>query len=255
MLNTDRISAVILVKNGQDTIGQCLEALAPFNEIIVLDNGSTDKTVEIAKKYPNAVIHSEPDFKGFGNMKNIAVGKAKNDWILSIDADEVLLKTTVEKINSINLDDDTVVALSRLNFYGKTCIKACGWYPDYVWRIFNRKHTKFNENLVHEGIIVSKSDKKVYIKDALNHYTNTNIHALIEKRNQYSTLSAEEKFARGEKSSTMKAVFKFFFTFNKEYFFRKGIFYGYKGFALSFISAWYVCCKYLKLKELNDNKK
>ena len=253
MQNTDNISAVILVKNAEKTIGECLESLRQFGEVVLLDNGSTDATLEIASKYPNVKVFSEPNFYGFGKMKNIAVSHATNDWILSIDSDEVLMPGIVAQINAIQLNENTVVALSRLNYYGDRCMKCCGWYPDYVWRIFNRKYTCFNENMVHEGIETKPDTQKLYIKDAMKHYTATTMESIIGKMNMYSSLAAKEKFAKGKKTSVIGAIFKALHTFNKDYFFRKGIFYGYKGFTLAVLNAYATFFKYMKLYESNQS--
>ncbi len=253
MQNTDNISAVILVKNAEKTIGECLESLRQFGEVVLLDNGSTDATLEIASKYPNVKVFSEPNFYGFGKMKNIAVSHATNDWILSIDSDEVLMSEIVSKINAMQLNENTVVALSRLNYYGDRCMKCCGWYPDYVWRIFNRKYTCFNENMVHEGVETKPDTQKLYIKDAMKHYTATTMESIIGKMNMYSSLAAQEKFAKGKKTSVIGAIFKALHTFNKDYFFRKGIFYGYKGFTLAVLNAYATFFKYMKLYESNQS--
>ena len=253
MQNTDNISAVILVKNAEKTIGECLESLRLFGEVVLLDNGSTDATLEIASKYPNVKVFSEPNFYGFGKMKNIAVSHATNDWILSIDSDEVLMPEIVAQINAMQLNENTVVALSRLNYYGDRCMKCCGWYPDYVWRIFNRKYTCFNENMVHEGVETKPDTQKLYIKDAMKHYTATTMESIIGKMNMYSSLAAKEKFAKGKKTSVIGAIFKALHTFNKDYFFRKGIFYGYKGFTLAVLNAYATFFKYMKLYESNQS--
>ena len=253
MQNTDNISAVILVKNAEKTIGECLESLRLFGEVVLLDNGSTDATLEIASKYPNVKVFSEPNFYGFGKMKNFAVSHATNDWILSIDSDEVLMPEIVAQINAIQLNENTVVALSRLNYYGDRCMKCCGWYPDYVWRIFNRKYTCFNENMVHEGVETKPDTQKLYIKDAMKHYTATTMESIIGKMNMYSSLAAQEKFAKGKKTSVIGAIFKALHTFNKDYFFRKGIFYGYKGFTLAVLNAYATFFKYMKLYESNQS--
>lgn len=253
MQNTDNISAVILVKNAEKTIGECLESLRLFGEVVLLDNGSTDATLEIASKYPNVKVFSEPNFYGFGKMKNIAVSHATNDWILSIDSDEVLMSGIVAQINAMQLNENTVVALSRLNYYGDRCMKCCGWYPDYVWRIFNRKYTCFNENMVHEGVETKPDTQKLYIKDAMKHYTATTMESIIGKMNMYSSLAAQEKFAKGKKTSVIGAIFKALHTFNKDYFFRKGIFYGYKGFTLAVLNAYATFFKYMKLYESNQS--
>lgn len=253
MQNVEKISAVILVKNAEATISECLDSLRAFGEVVLLDSGSTDATVNIAAKYPNVKIFHEPNFCGFGKMKNIALGHAVNDWILSIDSDEVLMPEIVDRINALQLNDNTVVALSRLNYYGDRCMKCCGWYPDYVWRIFNRRYTRFNENMVHEGVETMPSTEKIFIKDALKHYTADNIESIIRKMNVYSTLAAQEKFEKGKKTSKFAAVFKALHTFNRDYFFRKGIFYGYKGLVLSVLNASTTFFKYMKLYELNKN--
>lgn len=251
MQNTANISAVILVKNAEKTIAECLESLSAFGEVVLLDNGSTDATVEIARKFPNVKIFSEPVFYGFGKMKNIAVDHATNDWIFSIDSDEVLVPEVVGQINDLQLNDKTIVALSRLNYYGDRCIKACGWYPDYVWRIFNRKYTRFNENMVHEGVETLPDTEKVFIKDAIKHYTTDDIESRIHKMNLYTTLGAKEKYAAGKNASVVGAIFRFIHTFNMNYFFRKGIFYGYRGFVVSVLNASGAFYRYMKLYELN----
>lgn len=253
MQNTANISAVILVKNAEKTIAECLESLRAFGEVVLLDNGSTDRTVEIAGGFQNVKIYSEPNFYGFGKMKNIAVGHATNDWVLSIDSDEVLMPEIVAQINAMQLNENTVVALSRLNYYNGRCMKCCGWYPDYVWRIFNRKYTCFNENMVHEGVETKPDTQKLYIKDAMKHYTATTMESIIGKMNMYSSLAAQEKFAKGKKTSVIGAIFKALHTFNKDYFFRKGIFYGYKGFTLAVLNAYATFFKYMKLYESNQS--
>ncbi len=255
MQNTDNISAVILVKNAEKTIGECLESLRLFGEVVLLDNGSTDATLEIASKYPNVKVFSEPNFYGFGKMKNIAVSHATNDWILSIDSDEVLMPEIVAQINAIQLNENTVVALSRLNYYGDRCMKCCGWYPDYVWRIFNRKYTCFNENMVHEGVETKPDTQKLYIKDAMKHYTATTMSSIIDKMNRYTSLSAQQKHDAGKKTCVIVAILKFIHTFNMNYFFRRGIFYGYKGFVLSVLNASASFLRYMKLYELNKSDK
>ena len=253
MQNVEKISAVILVKNAEKTIAECLESLCAFGEVVLLDNGSTDATLDIAAKYPNVKIFHEPNFCGFGKMKNIALSKATNDWILSIDSDEVIMPEIVSQINAMQLNDNTVVALSRLNYYGDRCMKCCGWYPDYVWRIFNRKYTRFNENIVHEGVETKPDTQKVYIKDAIKHYAADSMESIIQKMNRYTTLSAQEKHKKGKKASVIGAIFRFIHTFNMNYFFRRGIFYGYKGFVVSLLNASGSFYRHMKLYELNKN--
>ena len=162
-MNLSKISVCILVKNAQATIGQCLAALSEFGEIILLDNASTDETLKIAREfgenYKNLRVESS-EFIGFGPLKNLAISYAKNEWILSIDSDEVLERAALAEIKSLQLRPESVVALPRKNLYRGEWIRACGWHPDFVWRLFNKKFTRFNENFVHESVILPQKRKK-----------------------------------------------------------------------------------------------
>lgn len=255
MQNISKISVVILVKNAEATIYECLQSLIQFPEIILLDNGSTDRTIDIASTFSQVKIYHHPKFLGFGEMKNLAASYATNDWILSIDADEILQAKAIPEIDAILLNNSTIVALSRLNFYSGKCMKCCGWYPDFVWRIYNKKTTQFNCNLVHEGVILPENAEKHYIKDALKHYAADSIEGIIAKMNKYTSMSAEEKFAKNKKTSIFTAIVKFLHCFNKDYIFRKGFLYGYRGFVIATLNASGTFYRYLKLHELNKKQK
>ncbi len=197
------ISVTILVKNAQDTIKECLESLKNFDEIILLDNGSTDKTLEIARNFSNVRIF-ESEFIGFGALKNLAISYAKHDWILSIDSDEVLELSTLALIESLELNSHTIYALPRKNLYNGEWIKACGWYPDYVWRLFNKTFTRFNDNFVHESVIIPKNAHTLKLSSGIKHYAYDNIAHLLEKLQRYSSLWAEQN--KYKKSSPFKAI-------------------------------------------------
>ncbi len=253
-----QITATILVKNAQDTLEECLESLSCFDEIILLDNNSTDSTLEIAKtfnkNFKNLKIYSSK-FIGFGSLKNLAISKASNEWILSIDSDEVLEPTTIEEIKNLKLEKNVIYALSRKNLYNGEWIKACGWYPDYVNRIFNKNFTKFNDNFVHESVIIPQKSKIIKLKNPLKHYTTNNIESIINKMNYYTSFSAKEKFKNGKKANILGAIMRFFLTFLKDYFLRKGFLYGYKGFIIALLNASGAFFRYAKLYELNKREK
>ena len=249
------LSACILVRNSQDTIKECLESLKDFDEIILLDNESTDDTIKIAKefneKYKNLRLY-QSEFIGFGALKNLAISHAKNEWIFSIDSDEVLEKDTLRYMKdffSKAVDKNTILALSRKNLYKGEWIKACGWYPDYVLRIFNKKYTSFNDNLVHESLIVPKDANLKKLNLTLKHYAFNSISALLQKLDRYTELYAQQN--KGKKSSISKAISHGFFTFFKSYILKKGLFYGYKGFVISVCNALGSFFKYIKLYEQN----
>lgn len=269
------ISATILVKNAQDTIGECLESLREFDEIILLDNGSSDDTLKIAREfdalYGNLRIYSS-EFIGFGALKNLAISYAKNDWIFSIDSDEVLESRTLELLKNLFGNEsgsndsessdtskqstlhtgklpapNTIYALPRKNLYNGEWIKACGWYPDFVTRIFNKTYTRFNDNIVHESIIIPKDAHLIKLDSGVKHYAFENITHLLEKMQRYSTLWAQQNANKA--SSPLKAIIHGSWTFFRNYIFKKGFLYGYKGFVISVCNGLGAFFKYMKLYE------
>ena len=167
------VSITMLVKNAERHLEACLAALAVFDEIIVLDNGSTDRTLDIARRFPNVAVHHH-DFIGFGPMKNLAAGLARNDWVLNIDSDEILPPEQVEAIRALDWSDSSkIYALPRLNHYRGRPIKSCGWYPDWVKRLYQRQTVRFNDNQVHESLIEPADSSVVRLpeKHPLLHYS------------------------------------------------------------------------------------
>ncbi len=245
-----KISVTILTKNSQKYIKECLESLRDFDEIIVLDNGSSDETIEIAKSFENVKL-IEHKFIGFGALKNLAIEKAKNEWILSIDSDEILSSKLLESIKNLELKDKNIVyEISRLNHYKKKPIKCCGWYPDRVLRLFNRKYTKFSDVLVHESLIKKDDTQVEKLNGFLLHYPFENATELIEKMQRYSTLYAKES---KKKSTPTKAFFRATFAFFKNYILQRGFLCGYEGLLISISNANGVFYKYIKLYEKGKN--
>ena len=248
----DNISVTILTKNSCKYIEECLTALNDFPEIIILDNGSTDNTLEIAKNFNNVKIYKN-EFIGFGPLKILATEYASNDWILSIDSDEILTKESVNNIKKLKKDNNIVYSFKRLNHYNYKQIKTCGWYPDKVKRLFNKKYTNFNKNMVHESII---SNKVKSINSDIKHYTYNNITQLLEKMNKYTTLYAEEHAGK-KQVSIFKAIASAKWAFIKSYIINRGFIDGMAGFSISLCNALGAFFKHYKLIELNklSNKK
>ena len=251
-----KASATILVKNAQAHIKECLESLRDFDEIILLDNQSEDDTLKIAKEfnesYKNLKIY-QSEFIGFGALKNLALSYATNEWIFSIDSDEVLEKECLDFLKDFFKSPpskDIILALPRKNLYKNEWIKASGWYPDYVIRVFNKNYTKFNENIVHESVIVPKDAKIKRLEAGLKHYAFDSVSALLKKLDRYTELYAEQN--KGKKQSSIsKAILHGFFSFFKNYLLKKGFLYGYKGFLISTCNALGSFFKYIKLYEMN----
>lgn len=243
------ISVTILTKDCGETLLQTLQALQGFSEVIVLDTGSSDDTLEIAGEFPNVNIYQD-EFRGFGPMHNEATSLASHDWILSIDSDEVLTPELVREIETLQLDPNCVYSIQRDNYFNGKRIRCCaGWYPDPVVRLYHRKKTKFSNDAVHEKILTSGM-KIISLKSSLKHTPYRTISDFLEKMQKYSTLFAEQN--RGKKrSSFFKAVLHSISAFCKSYLFKRGIFGGKEGFIISLYNSQTAYYKYLKLAELN----
>ncbi len=243
-----QISVIILTKNSERHLEAVLDALKRFQEVIIVDNGSKDNSLEIAQSFENVKIF-ERDFIGFGPLKRYATSLTKNDWVLSIDSDEIVGSDLVDEIERLECDNHTVYAIQRDNYYKTKLMKCCTWDNDYVLRLFNKNFVSFNEKKVHESLMVNDVSV-VKLKHTMKHYTSQSIEELISKMQHYSTLYAQEH--KGVKrSSVAKAVFRAFFAFMKSYFFQRGIAYGYEGLVISVSNANGVFYKYMKLLEEN----
>ena len=238
----------MLTKNSSQYLKEVLNALCKFDEVVILDNGSTDNTLEIAGTFENVQVY-EHAFIGFGPLKQLAVSFAKNDWILSMDSDEILGEKLIKEIHSLTLSENSVYAIKRDNYYAGRLIRCCGWENDYVLRLFNRKKAQFDSKQVHESLVLNGLQvQKLHY--TMKHYSFSSAEDLISKMQQYSTLYAQEN--QGKKnSSAFKAFSRALFSFLKNYLFQKGAMYGYEGLLISVSNANGVFYKYMKLLEQN----
>lgn len=244
------ISVAIIVKDGEKYMEQCLQSLAPFDEVLLLDTGSTDRTLEIARRFQNVRIEQR-EFAGFGPTKNLAAELASHNWVLSVDSDEVVTPELASEIQSLSLDDQTVYRFSRHSYYRGRFIKGCGWYPDKILRLYNKQRTGLNDNQVHESVMVKEGMSVVDLKGALKHYPYDSAGSLVTKLQFYSTLFAEQNKGKLQ-SSPWKAVSRGFAAFLKGYVIRKGFLDGYAGFHIAFSQGLATYLKYLKLYEANQ---
>lgn len=247
-----KISVTIITKNESANIRRCLNSLGWTDEIIVVDSGSTDDTLEICREFDCRIY--EVEWEGFGKTKQFCVDQATNDWIFSIDADEEVTDELREKINEIDFGPEiNGYYVKRKSFYLGRLINFSGWQTDYPLRLFNKNHGKFTPDIIHEQVLVEgKTDK---IDQYMLHYTYPDISSHLTKLDSYSGLGAEKLFNKGKKSGLLKSAFRGIFKFFRTYFLKLGILDGKEGFILSCISAFGVSMKYFKLWELNKKKK
>lgn len=244
-----KISVVIIAKNETANIERCLKSVQWADEIVVVDSGSTDGTLEICRKYGCRVIHSE--WLGFGKFKQLAVNSAGNDWIFSIDADEEVTPDLMTRIKEKveNPGGCNGFRVKRKSFYLGKLINYSGWQRDYQLRLFNRRFGNFNDKTVHESVQLSGKIGK--IEEYMLHYTYPTISSHLQKMDRYTTLGAEGVSAKGKRSSIFGAIIRALNKFIKMYLLQRGILDGKAGFLLSLNSAFGVYLKYVKLWELN----
>jgi glycosyltransferase involved in cell wall biosynthesis len=242
------ISATILTKNSQKYIAKVLESLSWCNEVVVLDSGSTDDTLSIARAFSNTTVHVlESDFLGFGLMHQKMSGLAKNDWILSVDSDEVVSDELRAELQNLNADKNSVYMIPSKNYFNGKHIYSCGWYPDYKARFFNKSVTDFNSEAVHENVVLDGRNI-IYLKSPLLHYSYEGVDDFLKKMHLYSSLFARQNI--GKKSATpLKAVLRGSWSFVKTYILKGGIRQGYEGFIISAYNAQTTFWKYIKLYE------
>ncbi len=242
------ISAVMIVKDGEETIAKTLDSLKAFDDVIVYDTGSSDNTLDIVRSYDNVTLHLS-HFEGFSISKNKAAHLAKNDWILSIDADEVVSPQLLKTLQNLELKDNTVYKIKRNNYYRNSIIRYSGWGNEYVTRLYNRQQTGFNAKLVHEHIDCNNATIEKITGD-LRHYSYLSISHFVIKRDLYSTLFATENKGK-RKSSPLIAFLKGCFDFINTFIVKLGFLDGYKGLLISVSNAGVTFYKYLKLYEAN----
>ena len=264
------LSVVIISHNEEANIGRTLESVMPLvrdgkGEIIVVDSGSTDRTVEIAKSLGAKVFVEE--WKGYAAQKNSAIDKATGDWILSLDADEALGDEARNFIDSLEETSHRFsfdgVEFNRRNYFLGRWIRFGGFYPDPKLRLFRRDGGRFENRLVHEDVKLLEGKKS--FDPNLEYDERTDFYILhhsyptfsdyISHMNRYSSLGAEMAVAKGKRHFlALDIVFRPLLTFTYNYFFRLGFLDGREGFLLHAGHAIYVSWKYMKVWELQHTK-
>ena len=249
-----KISATIITLNEEDKIRQCLESLQDVaDEIVVVDSLSTDNTKSICEEF--GVRFIEQKWLGYSEQKNLANDIASHDWILSIDADEVLsdeLKKSILRIKNEEREtknEELVYSFNRLNNYCGKWIHHSGFYPDKKIRIWNRKVGKW-EGIVHEVIKFSTKVKEVHLKGDLLHYSYSKPEDFERQVFKFAEMRAQHYFDKGKKNAGLLSVVSPIFFFIKHYLIRLGFLDGKEGFVMCWVSAKATRHKYKTLKKL-----
>lgn len=241
-----KISACIITFNEEQAIEDCLKSVGWCEEIIVVDSGSTDQTVEICKSMGCKVIYNK--FVCFSSQRQFASSQASNDWILFIDADERLTPSLVNEFRNITEDkiDDFVAYNIRFQtyIYGKL-MRSCGLKNEKHVRFYNRKYVAFSDRVVHESLIINGPVGK--FDGHIVHLTYADLHDHLEKLNRYTEMWSNEKIAKGKTTTIFNVFIQFPVKFFQFYILRGGVIDGFAGFVYSFFYGVYGTMKYAKL--------
>lgn len=244
---TNPVSVFIITYNEDKIIAKCLEKLSWADEIIIIDSNSNDNTIAICKSFGAKVINNS--FVNFGKQKQFALEQTKNNWVLSLDADEVLSDELIDEIQNIDFTLDcngyliprTHVFLNRIFKYGSESNK-------HILRLFNKKHGEFTDNLVHENLIIKGNTRE--LQHDFLHYSYTSIEQYLIKLNKYTTFYAQEK---NKNFSIFTILIKTKFEFFKKYFLDRNFLNGKEGFYWAVFSAYYMFIKLVKSKVIYNN--
>ena len=247
-----KLSIGLITYNEEKNLARTLDSIIEIaNEIIIVDSGSTDKTLEIADRY-NASVYSE-EWKGYGMQKNSVIEKCGGEWILLIDADEEISRDLRNKIKEI-ISDKNSKKIYKPNFtavcFGKR-IKHGGWSNHYRIRLFQKGAGKYNDREVHEKFITN--EEIGILKEEIYHHTYEDLEDYFNKFNRYTSESANQYKKQNKKKSFVLFYLDSLFKFFKMYILKLGFLDGYEGYLLAKFSSFYVFNKYAKLKEKNLN--
>jgi glycosyltransferase involved in cell wall biosynthesis len=247
-----KLSVSLITYNAQRLLKEVLSAVQPIaDEIVIVDNGSTDRTLEIAEEF-GAKVFIE-DWKGYGKQKQSCVAKCSGDWILALDSDEVLTSESLEVIKqAINSTQYLAYEIRRTNYcFGKS---VCHSFPDeYIVRLFKVGAANFSSALVHEKVEIS--DKVGRLKKAqMLHYTAVDLEDFVFKTHTYAVTLARQFHAVGKRCSVLSVIFKPIFKFLKMYFFQLGFLDGVAGLILAINAANYKFISYAQLYLLSKSK-
>lgn len=239
------ISACIISFNEENKIEDCLKSLLPVaDEIIVVDSLSTDKTVEIAEKYTDRVIHQT--FLGHIEQKNLAVEQASHDWILSLDCDERLSEELQQSILSVKdtLDKADAFCMSRKTFYVYRWLNHC-WYPDIKTRLFNRNTSHWGGTNPHDHII-TKGEQIERLKGDIHHYSFDSISDHLQTIDRFTEIGADELIRKNKRFNIFSPLTHASWVFIKLYIVKRGFLDGFAGLTVSVLSYMHVYIKYSK---------
>lgn len=231
-MNPAGITAVIITRNEENHISNCINSLLGLvQEIIVVDSGSSDRTVELAESLGAKVFVK--DWEGYGANKNFGADRASQAWILSIDADEVVDEHLRKAIEEKKLVNGELYLINNITNYCGHWIKYTEWRPAYKYRLYEKENTRWDQRKVHEGLTHVKDPSLVKLKGAMLHYSYTDYQEHLAKTENYARLSAEQWLEEDFSPGLLKRIFGPSVRFIKSYILNLGFLEGSVGFRIS----------------------
>ena len=247
-----KITGTIITLNAEKYILRAIESLKNIcDEIIVLDSESTDSTRRLAES-AGAKVFTQP-FLGDGKQKKKASEYSKNNWVFSLDADEYLDSDLIEFVSKIDFDNEIYDSYSfrRKNYCAEEWIKAAGFYPDNVTRLYNKSKVNYDIRADHAAVASSRTYKS---KSHIIHNTYESMEEWVDKMNFRSSMSAKQLFIDGKKPSNIRPIIRGLFAFFKKLIIKGGILQGKNGFKVAITTMFNTYLKYIKLNDLHNQK-
>lgn len=247
------VTALVITLNEAAHIEACLKSVAWADERLVIDSGSTDDTVAIAKACGATVITRT--FDGYSAQKNFGASRAAHDWIVSLDADErVTPELAAEMQAALNAPGDHAgFRMPRVTWHLGRWMRCTDWFPDFQLRLYDRRRARWNGRKVHESVT---SDGPVgQLTNELQHYAYRDISHHLDTINKYTTLAAEEMHARGRRTGKLELLLHPPAAFVRNYILRGGILAGTAGLIVSVMNSYYVFLKFAKLAAFSGERK
>lgn len=256
-MGPDTISAVIITLNEEADIRRCLESVRWADEIVVVDSGSTDHTLDICKEYGCRVFNH--DWEGYARQKSFATGQAAYDWVLSIDGDEEITPELADEIRSVIASPDAASAytMPRSNLFLSKWMRHGGWYPDRQLRLFRRGAGEFKDVPIHEHLVLDDPTARVgSLRNPMRHYTYPSVSDFMHRADLYTNIEVDAMLAKGRAPShpTLALMTAFPRKFAEVYIYKSGWRDGMHGFIAATLMATRVFMRYAKVwKRIQGN--
>jgi glycosyltransferase involved in cell wall biosynthesis len=247
-----KLSVTVIARDEAENIARALESVTWADELIVVDAQSTDQTAAVARRFTDRVVVRE--WPGYIAQKNYAASLARHDWILSLDADEVVTPALAEEIRTTLAEAPAAAAyrMPRVTWHLGRWIRTTDWYPDYQLRLYDRRAARWAGRYVHESVTVDGSIGA--LRSELQHYPYRNISDHLETIDRYTTYAARQMRESGQRSNILQIAGHPPLAFLRNYLARGGIRQGTAGFVISTLNAYYVFLKFAKLRELQNRE-